>query len=159
MISKITSYMIFNWILINKLAIGTPLNFEKDLFVLEENRIHSILDLRNSFDFPMASKQNLLLEKKFVYQNIQLPDHNSERLANAEEIDQSIKVLNRLIINGPVFMHCHAAVERCPLISIAFIYRYMGLSINQAYDYVKQQNDKTNVSFEQLSVLKDLSWK
>ena len=93
------------------------------------------------------------------FKNIQLPDHNSKRIAKAEEIVQSVQVLSKLLINGSVFMHCHAAVERCPLISIAFIHMYKGLSINQSYDYVKQQNELTNVSFEQLNVLKELSWK
>ena len=147
--------MIFNWILINKFAIGTPLNCEEDLLILKENRISSVLDLRNAFDFHLSSKQSFL-EKKMIYQNVQLPDHNSKRVANIEEINRSLKVLNKLMINGPVFMHCHAAVERCPLISIAYIHKYKGMSINQSYDYVKQQNPNTNVSFEQLDVLSDL---
>ena len=147
--------MIFNWILINKFAIGTPVNCEEDSLILKENRISSVLDLRNTFDFHLSSKQ-IFLEKKIIYQNVQLPDHNSKRVANIEEINLSLEVLNRLMINGPVFMHCHAAVERCPLISIAYIHKYKGMSINQSYDYVKQQNSNTNVSFEQLRVLNDL---
>lgn len=159
MISKVkTLNMIFNWILINKFAIGTPLNCKEDSLILKENRISSVLDLRNTFDFHLSSKQSFL-EKKIIYQNVKLPDHNSKRVANIEEIKLSLKVLNKLMINGPVFMHCHAAVERSPLVSIAFIHKYKGLTINQAYDYVKQQNSNTNVSFEQLSVLSDLNSK
>ena len=149
--------MIFNWILINKFAIGTPVNCKADLLILEKNRISSILDLRNNYDFNKSSKQSLLLEKKFDYHNIQLPDHNTKRVANAEEIDKSLKVLSKLLINGPVFMHCHAGVERCPLISIAYIHIYKGLTINQSYDYVKQQNEETNVSLKQLKVLSELN--
>ena len=147
--------MIFNWILINKFAIGTPVNSREDLFTLKKNGITSVLDLRNTFDFQLSSKL-CFLEKEIFYQNVPLPDHNSKRVANIEEIKISIKVLSKLIINGPVFMHCHAAVERCPLISIAYIHKYKGMSINQSYDYVKQQNTNTNVSFEQLKVLSDL---
>ena len=149
--------MIFNWILINKFAIGTPVNCEEDLLILEKNRITSVLDLRNASDFNKSSKQSFLTEIKFDYHNIQLPDHNSKRIANAEEIDQSLKALSRLLIKGPVFMHCYAAVERCPLISIAYIHKYKGLTINQSYDYVKQQNEKTNVSLKQLKVLSELN--
>ena len=42
--------MIFNWILVNKLAIGTPLVHQKDQLFLKEKNIISILDLRNEFD-------------------------------------------------------------------------------------------------------------
>ena len=151
--------MIFNWILLNKFAIGTPVNCEEDLLILKKNRITSVLDLRNTFDFNKYSKQSFLVEKKFDYHNIHLPDHNSKRIANAKEIGQSVKVLSKLLINGPVFMHCYAAVERCPLISIAYIHKYMGLSINESYDYVKQQNENTNVSLKQLKVLRELNIK
>ena len=42
--------MIFNWILVNKFAIGTPLINQKDQLLLKEKKIISILDLRNEFD-------------------------------------------------------------------------------------------------------------
>ena len=42
--------MIFNWILINKFAIGTPLTNQKDQLFLKEKKIISILDLRNESD-------------------------------------------------------------------------------------------------------------
>ena len=37
-------------------------------------------------------------------------------------------------------MHCHAAAERSPLISIAFLSKIKNLSLTQSYEYVKQQN-------------------
>ena len=44
------------------------------------------------------------------------------------------------MLNGPVFMHCHAGVERSPLISVAFLYKFHGLTLLQAVDYVREQN-------------------
>ena len=143
--------MIFNWILINKLAIGTPLTSERDKIFLEDNKIKGILDLRNQFDL---SKINFdyeeLLDKKFKYINFGLPDHNSKRFATKDEIKDALDILEELLKNGPVYMHCHAAVERCPLISVAFLKKNKQLSLIQSYEYVKQQNNSTNILMGQL---------
>jgi len=144
--------MIFNWILINKFAIGTPLISEKDKLFLKKNNINSILDLRNKFDFDQIDyNKQLTLYKGFNSVNLGLPDHNSKRLATKLEISNAVNNLEKLILDGPVFMHCHAAAERSPLISIAFLMKNKSLNFMQAYEYVKQQNKSTSISIEQLN--------
>ena len=66
----------------------------------------------------------------------------------------AVNNLERLLLNGPVFMHCHAAAERSPLISIAFLHLKKGFSVIQSCDYVKQQNESTCVNVEQLKYIK-----
>ncbi len=144
--------MIFNWVLINKLAIGTPPTFDEDRLLLKEKKIKSILDLRNEFDFRQIDfKKNLDLYKEFNLINISLPDHNSKRLATKYEIENAVNNLEKLLDNGPVFMHCHAAIERSPLICVAFLMKKKRLNYIQAYEYVKQQNITTNILIEQLN--------
>ena len=147
--------MIFNWILVNKLAIGTPLTSKKDKLFLKEKKIKSILDLRNKFDLAKIDyEKQLAFYKEFNLVNISLPDHNSKRLATTSEIHNTVNNLQKLLENGPVFMHCHAAVERSPLISVAFLMKTRRLSYIQAYEYVKQQNTNTNVLISQLINIK-----
>ena len=57
--------MIFNWILINKFAIGTPVNCKEDLLILKKS-ISSVLDLRNNYDFNKSLKKSFLLEKGVI---------------------------------------------------------------------------------------------
>ena len=143
--------MIFNWILINKLAIGTPPTSERDEIFLKDNKIKGILDLRNQFDLSKVNYHyEKLIDKKFKYINFGLPDHNSKRFATKDEIDNTLDILEELLKYGPVYMHCHAAVERCPLISVAFLKKHKKLSLIQSYDYVKQQNKSTNILMGQL---------
>ena len=143
--------MIFNWILVNKFAIGTPLIEKKDQLFLKEKNIISILDLRNEFDLcKINHKKQLNLYKQFYLINVSLPDHNSKRFATKSEIENALLSLEKLLRDGPVFMHCHAAVERSPLISIAYLIKNKGLNLIQAYEYVKQQNKSTNILLEQL---------
>ena len=146
--------MIFNWISINKLAIGTPpLTFE-DKKILRKKAICSILDLRNESDFLSIDKNKYLkLVAEFKYLNVPLPDHKFGRLSNSAEIKQTVFELEKLIEFGPVFMHCHAAAERSPLISIAYLNKSKGLSLIQACDYVKQQNETTNLHLKQLKLV------
>ena len=143
--------MIFNWILVNKLAIGTPLITQKDKLFLKEKKILSILDLRNEVDLlEIDYKNQLVLYKDFNLVNISLPDRNSKRFAIKPEIQNAVNNLKKLLEDGPVFMHCKAAVERSPLISVAFLMKTRQLNYIQAYDYVKQQNNNTNILIKQL---------
>ena len=143
--------MLFNWILVNKLAIGTPLNNQKDKSLLKEKKIISILDLRNESDLLKINyEKQLALYSEFNLFRISLPDHNSKRLATTSEIQNAVNMLEKLSREGPVFMHCHAAMERSPLISIAYLNIKSGLSLINAIDYVKQQNKSTLVNLEQL---------
>jgi len=144
--------MIFNWILVNKLAIGTPLNNQKDQSFLKEKKIISILDLRNESDLLKINyEKQLALYSEFNLFRISLPDHNSKRLATTSEIQNAVDMLDKLSRKGPVFMHCHASVERSPLISVAYLMKTRNLNCIQAYEYVKQQNKITNVLLEQLN--------
>ena len=144
--------MIFNWILVNYLAIGTPLINQEDQLFLKEKKIISILDLRNEFDLSKIDYgRQLNLYDEFNTINIGLPDHNSKRLATKSEIKNAVNNLEKLLRNGPVFMHCHAAMERSPLISVAFLVKNKNLDLTHAYEYVKEQNKATNILLEQLS--------
>ena len=143
--------MIFNWILVNKLAIGTPLTNQRDKSFLKEKKIVSILDLRNENDLLKINyEKQLKLYSEFNLFRISLPDHNSKRLATTSEIKNAVDMLDKLLRDGPLFMHCHASVERSPLISVAYLMKTKNLNCIQAYDYVKQQNKITNVLLEQL---------
>ena len=144
--------MIFNWILVNKLAIGTPLTNQRDKSFLKEKKIVSILDLRNENDLLKINyEKQLKLYSEFNLFRISLPDHNSKRLAKTSEIQNAVNMVDRFLRDGPLFMHCHASVERSPLISVAYLMKTKNLNCIQAYEYVKQQNKITNVSLEQLN--------
>jgi len=144
--------MIFNWILVNKFAIGTPLINQKDTYFLKEKKIISILDLRNEYDLLKINyEKQLALYSEFNLFKISLPDHHSRRLATTSEIQNAVNILDKLLRDGPVFMHCHASVERSPLISVAYLMKIKKLNCIQAYEYVKQQNKTTNVLLEQLN--------
>ena len=109
------------------------------------------MDLRNEFDLcKIDYDSQLALYKEFNTVNSGLPDHNSKRFATKNEIEKAVNNLEKLLLNGPVFMHCHAAIERSPLISVAYLIKTKRLNLIQAYEYVKQQNKTTNVLMEQL---------
>ena len=146
--------MIFSWILINKFAIGTPILKENQKRILDSNGIKTILDLRNSTDFDKTHQEKYInYLSDFKYINIPLPDHKTPRLASNSEIMKAVEELDISLSKGPVFMHCHAAMERSPLISIAYLNLKLGLSLINAIDYVKQQNKSTFVNMSQIKLI------
>ena len=143
--------MIFNWILINKLAIGTPISSNENSILVQKKGIKSVLDLRNKDDFKQNSKSDYVaLLLNLYYVNIQLPDHKTGRLIETKEIHKAVNMLESLFLKGPVYMHCHASVERSPIISVAYLHLKKGYSLTQACDFVKQQNISTNINLRQL---------
>lgn len=146
--------MIFNWILINKLAIGTPISSNENSISVQKKGIKSVLDLRNKDDFKQNRKSEYIeLLLNFHYENIQLPDHKTGRLIENKEIHKAVNMLESLFLKGPVYMHCHASVERSPIISVAYLHLKKGYSLTQACDFVKQQNISTNINLRQLKYI------
>ena len=147
--------MVFSWILINKLAIGTPILSEKSKFLLEKKGIRTILDLRNEDDYREIT-QNEYIEyvSNFHYENIQLPDHKTGRFIETSEINKAVDLVEDLLQKGSLYMHCHASVERSPIISIAYLHLKKGYSLIQACDFVKQQNSSTTINLKQLNYIK-----
>jgi len=56
-----------------------------------------------------------------------------------------------------VFVHCLAAMERSPLLCMAWLVRSRGLSPQRALDYLQQQHPGTNPLPDQWRVLKQLA--
>ena len=147
--------MKFNWILVNKFALGTPIVLENEKLLLKKKGIKTVIDLRNSKDLNEINHQKYIENlSDFRYENFQLPDHKSGRLSETFEIREAVDLLHSSLSDGPVFMHCHAAIERSPLISIAYLHLKKSFSIIQSCDYVKQQNDSTCINVEQLKYIK-----
>ena len=147
--------MKFNWILINKFAIGMPIILESEKKFLKKKGIKTIFDLRNNNDINKINHQKYIKNlSDFEYINVQLPDHKAGRLSETSEIKKAVDSLDSSLSKGPVYMHCHAAIERSPLISIAYLHLKKGFSIVQSCDYVKQQNESTCVNLEQLKYIK-----
>ena len=147
--------MKFSWILNNQFAVGTPIILNKEKEFLKEKGIKTVLDLRNSEDLHEINHQEYIKNlSDFRYKNVQLPDHKSGRLLETLEIRKTVDLLHSSISKGPVFMHCHAAIERSPLISIAYLHLKKGYSLIHSCDYVKQQNESTCVNLKQLKYIK-----
>ena len=57
---------------------------------------------------------------------------------------------------GSVFVHCVAAMERSPLICMAWLISKKNLDLSQSLDYMMQVHPGTSPLPEQLKLLNDL---
>ena len=143
------SKFIFNWVLVNKISIGTPLKSEKDVFKLKEKKINSILSLCSE-DILFKNFYNNFNHKTYV-----LPDHRDGICPNKNQIKMALKIIEESLIKGPIFIHCEAAVERSPLICIAWLIFKESIPFDHAIRYLKDIHPNSNPHFEQLNVLKN----
>ena len=144
--SKIKNKFIFNWVLKNKLAIGTSPMDIKDLNLLKKNRVKNILCLCNEEE----SKWHSELEKSFLCNRVILPDSNQNKLPTNMQIDKAYKILKKLVNNNITFVHCFASVERSPLLCIMFMMDNYNLNLEESLDYVKRVHSFTNPRNKQL---------
>ena len=102
--------MILNWVLINKLAVGTAPRNKEDMIKLNQNNIISILSLCSEKEVKPPDDIDL----KFNCKRIILPDHSYGRNPTVEELEKALFILKELLENPPVFVHCVASIERSP---------------------------------------------
>jgi hypothetical protein len=141
-----------NWVLVDDLAIGPAPRAERHLDRLEEQGLRAVLSLCSEQEAPPPPQ----LIGRFQCTRLVLPDHRAARLPDLEELEGALEVLAQLRSQGPVFVHCVAAMERSPLVCLAWLVSRHGQSPQAALDYLMQVHPGTNPLPGQLKLLDQL---
>ena len=142
-----------DWILKNKIAIGRPPNNNYELEVLKQKGIKNILNLCTEEEAPIP---NTLLDN-FEFRRYPLPDHKVKKNLDEFQLTEVIAVIEQLLKNGPVFIHCYASIERSPFICIAWLVLKEKISFLNALDHVKESHIESNPMRQHLNVLMNLN--
>jgi hypothetical protein len=141
-----------DWVLVNELAIGPAPRAERHLDRLEEQGVRAVLSLCS----PEEALPPEGLEQRFACRRLVLPDHRAARLPDREELQAALSALAELRAVGPAFVHCVAAMERSPLVCLAWLVSRHGQSPQAALDYLMQVHPGTNPLPGQLKLLDQL---
>ena len=106
-----------DWILVDELAIGPAPRSSRHLDRLEEQGIKAVLSLCSEAEAPRPEGFSV----RFLSSRLVLPDHRAERLPDPDELQAALEALAALRACGPVFVHCVAAMERSPLVCLAWL--------------------------------------
>lgn len=138
-----------SWVLQHQLALGPAPWAERHLQLLRDNGIQSVLSLSSVEECPPPPQ----MEQWFECRRLVLPDHRTGRTPTTQQLQQALELLETLSTNGPVFVHCIAAMERSPLLCLAWLMRQCGLTRLQALDYLCELHPGTNPLPQQLALL------
>ncbi len=141
-----------DWVLVQELAVGPAPRAERHLDRLTEAGLTAVLSLCSEAEAPPPQG----LANRFACGRLVLPDHRAERLPELAELEQALELLASLREHGPVFVHCVAAMERSPLVCLAWLVRRHGLTPQRALDYLMQVHPGTNPLPGQLALLAQL---
>jgi protein-tyrosine phosphatase len=141
-----------DWVLVNELALGPAPRAERHLERLQAEGVKAILSLCSEAEAPALPG----MEQRFALARLVLPDHRSGRLPELAQLQQALAELEQLQAAGPVFVHCVAAMERSPLLCLAWLVRRRGLSPQRALDYLMQLHPGTSPLAGQLALLHQL---
>ena len=138
-----------DWLLVDELAIGPAPRADRHLDRMTEQGIASVLSLCSEQEAQPPEG----LAARFACRRLVLPDHSSGRLPQIEELRAALEQLEQLMADGPVFVHCVAAVERSPLVCMAWLVQRHRQSPQVALDYLMQAHPGTNPLPGQLKLL------
>ena len=85
-----------------------------------------------------------------------LPDHRTGRMPELAELETALAALAVLRQQGPVFVHCVAAMERSPLVCLAWLVSRHSQTPERALDYLMQVHPGTSPLAGQLALLERL---
>ena len=142
-----------DWVLVNQLAVGPAPRTDQHLQQLADDGVRAVLSLCSPQEAPPPEGLN----SRFACKRQVLPDHRSGRSPRLEELRDALGLMEQLHReNGPVFVHCVAAMERSPLVCMGWLVQQHKLSPHEALDYIMQVHPGTNPLPAQLSLLKEL---
>ena len=143
---------IFNWILTNKLAVGSsPTDNENLVFLLNKN-VKNILCLCSIEE----SNWHENIKKHFNCERIFLPDSREGKLPTKKDLLYAFAKLKEAVKKDITFVHCFASIERSPLLCIMYIMSSFKLDIEEALDYVRRKHIFTNPTNKQICLVKEI---
>ena len=114
--------------------------------------ISSVLSLSSAIEAePPLSMESLIRCRRIV-----LPDHKTGQYPTLNQILKCINTLKELKTYGSVYVHCVAAMERSPLVCMAWLIKEHDLSPQESLDYLMQVHPATNPLPEQYKLLSQL---
>ena len=142
-----------DWVLTDELAIGPAPKKYRHIKRMKEAGIKAVLSLCSKEEARPPEE----LSESFQCQRIILPDHRSDEVLTLHQLKHSLFALSKLRSHGPVFVHCVAAVERSPLICMAWLIEQQHLNSAEALDYMMQVHPGTNPLPRQFLLLNELT--
>lgn len=140
-----------DWVLGDELAIGPAPRAERHLPRLAAAGVRAVLSLCSEQEAPPPTG----LSNCFPFARLVLPDHRAGRLPEPAELNAALALLAQLHQeHGAVFVHCVGAMERSPLVCLAWLVQRHRLTNEQALDYLMQVHPGTNPLPGQLALIK-----
>lgn len=143
-----------DWVLVDELAIGPAPRAPRHLERLANAGVRAVFSLCSEEEAPPPPD----LRRSFAHERLVLPDHRSGRLPQVSELQAALlrlQVLHQQ--HGAIYVHCVAAMERSPLVCLAWLVQQHHLNPARALDYLMQVHPGTNPLPGQLALLQELA--
>ena len=139
----------FNWILSNRLAIGTSPLEEDNVNFLVDKGIKNIIGLCSDDEVDW----HIQVESIFKTKRIILPDSHTDQLPTFVQLQKAFHALEEFIKDDITFIHCVASIERSPMLCILYVMKKYNITLENSLDYVKRMHKYTNPTNSQLKIL------
>ena len=142
----------FNWVLVGELAVGTIPYSKESMDIIKSNKITSIISLCSESEGRIYQE----IKKHFSCHVYVLPDHKVGKTPTKIQVEEILELIKKIKKNGPIFIHCQAAVERSPLICMAWLIKDLKLKPTEAMEYLSRVNSSSNILPEAFNILQEI---
>ncbi len=140
-----------DWVLKNKIAISSAPQCLEDIETLSKIGIKSVFTLCEE------EKCYSKISDFFIQKIYTLPDHKIGKPPTPKQLNYCINTINELKEFQPTLVHCYAAMERSPLVCIAYLMKEKNITKQVALEYLMQVHPGTSPLPEQLDILNFLN--
>ena len=102
-------------------------------------------DLQDAIDFAKTKDGHIIvvLESRPAsepFQSIHVPVITSSGSVHSSQLNKVGCIIHALLSQGkPLLVHCAAGIERSPLTTVWYLHKWHGMSLDEAYSYVKKR--------------------
>ena len=129
--------------ILKKLIVGSCPVLREDVLALKEEDVTAILNLQTDGDFEYWSIDWEYVKRAYDESRIlavRYPIRDFDMAHLRERLQGGVELLDEMLSDHTVYLHCSAGINRSPTVAIAFIMRDMDMGMEDAVDYFRERH-------------------
>jgi protein-tyrosine phosphatase len=129
--------------ILKNLLVGSCPVFHKDILKLKKEGVSAVLNLQTDSDFASWGINWEGLKRGYDQSHIfavRYPIRDFDMVHLRERLEGGVDILNEMLKDHTVYLHCSAGINRSPTVAIAFIMRNMDMDMENAVNHFSDRH-------------------
>ena len=152
--NPLRSFAFFHEILEGKLFLGAMPTNAAEMQMLLSTGIDSILTVQEEYEYG----ESLPSMERFLWRRLPIRDWNLGGLPTIDQLETGANLLHDWIDENDriVYVHCFAGMGRSPLVCLAYLTKWMEMSLEEGLRFLRARRPQASPTLQQLEVLREM---